>query len=408
MQKKRVKSSSKSITALIVNIGAVLEYYDFIVFPYLLPYISSVFFGEDELSSVIKSLVVFFAASVAKIFGVFVLNSFSNRFSSYYVMLVSIYLMSISTFLIGILPSYEYIGYFSSILVLILRFLQGIAYSIELPSASSFVHTYYKDEVYKRISHLIASTTIGAVLANVFVYLLIQLFSPAAIKGGLWRSLFIVSGIVGSYGVYIRIKFIKRKEYNFNVLSVKKVFKEIWENTNLSLSLLYIILPASLIIFYVFLPEVLAKNLDVSQRHAHIMSIVGLGFSIVVALFTGYYMKYKYQYYYKYCCYAFLIVYPVIWGMILLSQAIMTLLVFACLYQFFLTTFMIIGLRNINAAFKDSTISIVIVYNFSFIVASLLQMLSSYTNVFYLSSLTPVIIPMIICIGVIWERRKLV
>ena len=158
MQKKEIQDSSKSITALVVNIGAVLEYYDFIVFPYLLPYISSVFFGEDELSSFIKSLVVFFAVSVSKIFGVFVLNSFSNRFSSYYVMLVSIYLMSISTFLIGILPSYEYIGYFSSILVLILRFIQGIAYSIELPSASSFVHTHYKDEVYKRISHLVAST----------------------------------------------------------------------------------------------------------------------------------------------------------------------------------------------------------------------------------------------------------
>ena len=188
---------------------------------------------------------------------------------------------------------------------------------------------------------------------------------------------------------------------------LKKFLKKFGQ-TPIYLSLLYIILPASLIIFYVFLPEILVKNLDVSQRHAHIMSIVGLGFSIVVALFTGYYMKYKYQYYYKYCCYAFLLIYQIIWGMILLSQAIMTLLVFACIYQFFLTTFMIIGLRNINAAFKGSTISIVIVYNFSFIVASLLPMLSSGTNVFYLASLTPVIVPIIICIGVIWERRKLV
>lgn len=386
--------------AVFTNIGAMLEYFDFIIFPYIMPYICSVFFVDNSISSFIKLLLIFASGSISRIFGTFILGSLSQKSNSAYVMITSISMMSVSTFLIGILPSYSSIGYLSPILLLLLRFIQGIAYCAEMPVASSFIFDYYKNNVGRKIAHLLISTTLGAVIAAYSMYFMTKIFDDSSIKNYAWRLPFLIASMIGFYILYLRISFLPNINTplpNKPILDLFDIFKN--EKTKIIKSIILFLMPASMIMIYIFLPRVFISKLGFSSSISYLASTIGLLFSILVAIYTG--SKMHSKKYFKICFLAFLILYPGSW-LLLLPCNILLLFLFVCVFQFFLTTFMMVALFNINTSFYKSQHKtvIIVLYNLAFVTASIIPILTEYINPICVSYSVPVLV----CIFIILKN----
>ena len=118
-----------------------------------------------------------------------------------------IVLMSLSTFVIGLLPSYATIGVLAPLLLVIARCLQGFSAGGEFGGASTFLAEYSPDE--RRgflVSWLEFSTLIGFALGSVLVLFLTTVLPEDALISWGWRIPFLLAGPLGIVGLYIRLR----------------------------------------------------------------------------------------------------------------------------------------------------------------------------------------------------------
>ena len=121
-------------------LGSGLEYYDFVIYVMLTPYISRVFFpADDHAAAVIATLGIFAVGYVARPFGGIVFGHLGDRYGRKQSFTISIMLMAFATLLIGLLPGHFSWGITSSLLLLGCRIAQGIAQGAEIPGAITFL-----------------------------------------------------------------------------------------------------------------------------------------------------------------------------------------------------------------------------------------------------------------------------
>src|SRR5499426_1423672 len=110
------------------SLGTVFEWYDFYLYGSLAPIISKQFFsGVNETTGFIFALLAFAAGFAVRPFGALVFGRLGDMVGRKYTFLVTIVIMGSSTFLVGLLPSYEKIGVIAPIALIALRLLQGLA-----------------------------------------------------------------------------------------------------------------------------------------------------------------------------------------------------------------------------------------------------------------------------------------
>ena len=372
-----MKPINKTKLQIFANIGVALEYYDYIIFAYLIPIFSSVFFPEDTpLAKDIEMILLFSISSISKISGGLILGFLGARYGKSFVMILSIYLMAISTFAIGLLPSYQTIGIIAPILLLLCRFIQGLAYSAELPSASMFVFDYSEHNYGKSIGILIASTTLGAVAATFVMYLLNEFCSQVDILSYIWRIPFLLGGIVGIFGIYIRSSL--AKQINYNICNIAQ-FWALVKQSRLQIfdALVTLAAPASLIVIYIYIDQFFIGYFSYTKSQIYLISTIGLIFSIACGIICGFMLDKYRNNYIKYCYYLFFILYPLIWFG-LFYESFAALLVFAIIFQFFTTNFMVFALYRMNITINNNikSIVIIIVYNLVFILCGFIPMLA--------------------------------
>ncbi|MDN3671603.1 MFS transporter [Flavobacterium branchiarum] len=135
-------TSTKGIWKVISasSMGTMIEWYDFYIFGSLAVVISTKFFPSDNpTASFLATLATFAAGFVVRPFGALFFGRLGDLIGRKYTFMATLLLMGCSTFLIGCIPSYETIGYFAPILVLILRLLQGLALGGEYGGAATYV-----------------------------------------------------------------------------------------------------------------------------------------------------------------------------------------------------------------------------------------------------------------------------
>ena len=122
------------------SLGTVFEWYDFYLYGSLAAIIAKQFFsGLNETSAFIFALLAFAAGFAVRPFGAIVFGRLGDIVGRKYTFLVTIVIMGLSTFLVGVLPSYASIGFAAPAILIVLRLLQGLALGGEYGGAATYV-----------------------------------------------------------------------------------------------------------------------------------------------------------------------------------------------------------------------------------------------------------------------------
>lgn len=200
-------SRSDYKTLGLAALGGALEIYDFIIFVFFALTLSQLFFPPEmpEWLRLLQSFGIFVTGYLARPLGGILMAHFADRMGRKKVFSLSILMMALPCLLIGIMPTYAQIGYFAPLLLLALRILQGAAVGGEVPSAWVFVaeHAPTGHRGYA-LGFLQAGLTFGYLIGALTATFLAQVFTPAEILDYAWRYPFLLGGVFGVIGVYLR------------------------------------------------------------------------------------------------------------------------------------------------------------------------------------------------------------
>ncbi len=189
-------------------VGNTVEWFDFATYSFLATTLAVVFFPPgNPTAALLSTFAVFAAAFFVRPLGGLFFGPLGDRIGRQRVLATVIILMSISTFVIGLLPSYATIGILAPTLLVLARCLQGFSAGGEFGGASTFLAEYSPDD--RRgflVSWLEFSTLIGFVLGSTMVLVLTSVLPEDAMISWGWRVPFLLAGPLGVVGLYIRLR----------------------------------------------------------------------------------------------------------------------------------------------------------------------------------------------------------
>ncbi len=206
-QAARPMSSAEKKVIFAASVGTVFEWYDFYLYGALAAIIAKQFFtGLDDGSAFIFALLAFAAGFIVRPFGALVFGRLGDMIGRKYTFLVTILIMGLSTFIVGILPNYSTIGVAAPVILIALRMLQGLALGGEYGGAATYVAEHAPNGKRGAYTAWIQTTaTLGLLLSLVVILLTRKLTGEVEFEDWGWRVPFIVSVLLLAVSVYIRL-----------------------------------------------------------------------------------------------------------------------------------------------------------------------------------------------------------
>ena len=212
-------NSNSTLVRLGINIGVALEYYDFMIYGLLMPFIMPLFFqNKDPIVSNAKAFSVFALGYVARPLGGILFGQLADRKGRRKAFTTAMMLMGSATLIIGLLPTNTVLNStYSALPALLLigcRLAQGLSFGAELPGAITI--TSETNDTKKRgvnCGFVISSTCIGAVCATGILALLTYTLSAADITDWGWRVPFLLGGILAFISWYLRTRMYETAEF---------------------------------------------------------------------------------------------------------------------------------------------------------------------------------------------------
>ncbi|HEY0504117.1 MAG TPA: MFS transporter [Lysobacter sp.] len=190
------------------SLGTVFEWYDFYLYGSLAAIIAKQFFsGLNETSAFIFALLAFAAGFAVRPFGAIVFGRLGDMIGRKYTFLVTIVIMGLSTFLVGILPNYASIGFAAPAILIVLRLLQGLALGGEYGGAATYVAEHAPHGKRGLYTSFIQTTaTIGLFLSLLVILGVRTYLGTEAFEAWGWRIPFLLSIILLGVSVWIRMQ----------------------------------------------------------------------------------------------------------------------------------------------------------------------------------------------------------
>ena len=278
-------------------LGGALEIYDFIIFVFFALTLSQLFFPPEmpEWLRLLQSFGIFATGYLARPLGGILMAHFADRMGRKRVFSLSILMMALPCLLIGIMPTYAQIGYFAPLLLLALRILQGAAVGGEVPSAWVFVaeHAPAGHRGYA-LGFLQAGLTFGYLLGALTATILAQTFTPAEILDFAWRYPFLLGGVFGVIGVWLRrwlsetpvFMAMQAKRDAAVELPLRTVLRE-HRLAMLPAMILTCVLTSAVVVFVVITPTMMQKTFGMTASHTFGLSALGIVFLNIGCVLAG-------------------------------------------------------------------------------------------------------------------------
>ena len=189
------------------SLGTVFEWYDFYLYGSLAAIIAKQFFsGLDAGAAFIFALLAFAAGFLVRPFGAIVFGRLGDMIGRKYTFLVTILIMGLSTFIVGILPSYAAIGVAAPVILIALRMLQGLALGGEYGGAATYVAEHAPHGKRGAYTSWIQTTaTLGLFLSLLVILGVRTTLGEEAFSDWGWRIPFLVSILLLGVSVWIRL-----------------------------------------------------------------------------------------------------------------------------------------------------------------------------------------------------------
>ncbi len=278
------------------SLGTVFEWYDFYLYGSLAIYIGANFFSQyPETTRNIFALLAFAAGFLVRPFGALVFGRLGDLVGRKYTFLVTILIMGLSTFLVGVLPNASQIGIAAPIILIILRMLQGLALGGEYGGAATYVAEHAPNGRRGYYTSWIQTTATLGLFLSLIVILGVQFaVGREAFADWGWRIPFLVSVILLGVSVWIRLKmsespaFVKMKaEGTTSKAPLSEAFGQ-WKNAKIAIVALVGAVIGQAVVWYTgqfYALFFLQSILKVDGQSANIMVacalLLGTGFFVL-------------------------------------------------------------------------------------------------------------------------------
>lgn len=204
----RPMSPEERKVILASSLGTVFEWYDFYLYGSLAAIIAKQFFaGLDPTSAFIFALLAFAAGFIVRPFGALFFGRLGDLIGRKYTFLVTILIMGISTFIVGILPNYASIGVAAPVILICLRLLQGLALGGEYGGAATYVAEHAPHGKRGAYTAWIQTTaTMGLFLSLLVILGTRTVMGEPVFNDWGWRIPFLVSILLLAISVWIRMQ----------------------------------------------------------------------------------------------------------------------------------------------------------------------------------------------------------
>ncbi|HWD30685.1 MFS transporter [Pseudomonas sp. GZD-222] len=279
------------------SLGTVFEWYDFFLYGALAAVISKQFFaGVNDTTAFIFALMAFAAGFLVRPFGALVFGRLGDMIGRKYTFLVTIVLMGLSTFAVGLLPTYASIGIAAPIILVILRMLQGLALGGEYGGAATYVAEHAPPG--KRGFHtgFIQSTATLGLLLSLLVVLGSRYISGDQFEVWGWRLPFLLSIVLLAISTWIRMSmhespaFVKMKaQGKTSKAPIRESFGS-WANLKIVLTALFSINAGQAVTFYTaqfYVLFFLTQMLKMDPAQANTLLIISVVIGAPFFVFFG-------------------------------------------------------------------------------------------------------------------------
>src|SRR6195952_3911737 len=203
-------TNEQAIRRVVVSalVGASIEWYDF----FLYGVVAGIVFNKlyfpagDPVVATLLAYTTFAVGFVTRPLGGVIFGHFGDKIGRKTMLIITLMIMGIATFLIGLVPTYAQIGVGAPLLLLLLRILQGIGLGGEWGGAVLMAYEYAPKEkrgYYASLPQI--GLAIGLCMASGVVALLSSVLTDEQFMSWGWRVAFLISGLMVAVGMYIRL-----------------------------------------------------------------------------------------------------------------------------------------------------------------------------------------------------------
>ncbi|MBN9359391.1 MAG: MFS transporter [Herbaspirillum huttiense] len=274
----------RAIIATVIGNG--LEWFDFTVYSFFAVIIAKLFFPTgNDLTSLLLAVATFGVGFFMRPVGGILLGIYADRVGRKAALSVTILLMAVGTTMIGLAPTYESVGLFAPLIIVVARLLQGFSAGGEMGSATAFLTEYAPERERAYYSSWIQASIGVAVLLGAAVGTFVTTsLDPQALSSWGWRLPFLLGIIIGPVGYYIRNHleetptFLEEKDKTDSPL--KEVIRNFPRETSASFSMVILWTVCTYVLLF-YMPTYSVKVLKLPQTTGFIAGMVG-GLCIMV------------------------------------------------------------------------------------------------------------------------------
>ena len=279
------------------SLGTVFEWYDFFLYGALATVLSKQFFaGLNDTTAFIFALMAFAAGFLVRPFGALVFGRLGDMIGRKYTFLMTIVLMGLSTFAVGLLPTYASIGIAAPIMLVLLRMLQGLALGGEYGGAATYVAEHAPPGKRGFNTSWIQSTATLGLLLSLVVVLGCRYLTGDEFEVWGWRLPFLLSIVLLCISTWIRMSmhespaFVKMKaEGKSSKSPIRESFGK-WENLKIVLIALFGINAGQAVTFYTaqfYVLFFLTQMLKMDPAQANTLLIISVVIGAPFFIFFG-------------------------------------------------------------------------------------------------------------------------